>query len=236
VGARLWRWFVRGEVRPIEVVGVVVAVATVVAATLVGQAANRIQEKATRQQASDQLHRDANARTEGLTSRDAYRDGQGDTPHVSLWTQRPRPATPYLDHRTVFNLDNRSPDPISGFQLLLDLKDPGSPDSTTAGAVRLSTSASVPGCTRLTFTAPPGLDLDALGPELRGKQIYLQDPQLFFVHLDREFQLREAGAIIAKPAENSPPGVFPGHRYVNATPIGEITRIRSAPLDCLARD
>jgi hypothetical protein len=133
----------------------------------------------------------------------------------------------------VFHLDNRSPDPISGFQLVLDVKDPGTPDSTTAGAVRLSTSDNVPGCTRLTFTVPPRLDLDALAPALRGKRIYLQDPQLVFVHRDSEYQIRDAGAVSAKPAGNSPPDVFPGHRFVNATAIGEIANARSAPLDCV---
>jgi hypothetical protein len=202
---------------------------------VLGVVTSRHRAEDARRQASEQLRQDATSRADGLTSRDAYRDGQGDVPPVSFWIERPRPATPYVDHRTLFHLDNRSPDPISGFQLVLDVKDPDNPDSTTAGAVRLSTSDSVPGCTRLTFTAPARSDLDARAPELRGKRLYLQDPQLVFVHLDREFQLRDAGAVTAKPAENSPPGVFPGRRFLEATPIGEIARVGSGPLDCVAR-
>jgi hypothetical protein len=234
VGARLWRWAVGDKVRPFEMATLAVSVAAVASAVWLGVATDRHQEQEARRQANEKLRQDATSRADGLTSRDGYRERPVAPPLVSFLVERPRPATPYVDHRTAFTLENRSPHPISDFQLLLDLKDPGRPDSTTAGAVRLSTSDSVPGCTRLTFTTPRGLDLGARAPKLRGKRIYLQDPQIFFGYLDREFRLREAGAVFAKPAENSPPSVFPGDRFVTATPIGEVVRLRSTPLDCVA--
>jgi hypothetical protein len=154
---------------------------------------------------------------------------------VAIEITKPSSLGPqFIDRATEITVYNRSVKGILSLELLAHYDAAIGGDGFFDGAASLSTSASVPACTAVTFTLPADFDLaDYSDGELAGQLLYAAQMTLLFFQDDVHWQLTPATGALAGDGDTN----YSVALSRSKTDAGQLVRLGSAPLeDCVPGD